>query len=207
MDEDHPLLPETPYASAKAGADRAVFSFFRSFRIPAVLVRPFNNYGPHQHLEKFIPRTITSLLLDEKIVIHGDGEMSRDWVYVEDTVDAVLGILDYDKKDILGEVFNIANGKAVSIKDIARMIVKIMRGEDAIEKHLAYQPNRSGQVQKHIGSAKRALEKFGWRPRHPLEEGLARTIEWYTKNRPWWERQLHLRQVPVRASNGQIVYW
>src|SRR5262249_20708236 len=104
MDEDHPLLPETPYASAKAGADRAVFSFYRSFKIPAVIVRPFNNYGPHQHLEKFIPRSITALLLGEKIVLHGDGDAMRDWVFVDDTVDGIMGILDYGKKDILGEV-------------------------------------------------------------------------------------------------------
>ena len=84
MDENHPLNPASPYAAAKAGADRLVYSYWATYRIPAIIVRPFNNYGPHQHLEKLIPRYITSCLLGEPLRVHGDGLASRDFVHVDD---------------------------------------------------------------------------------------------------------------------------
>jgi dTDP-glucose 4,6-dehydratase len=84
MAEEHPLNPASPYASAKAGADRLVYSYYVTYGIPAIIVRPFNNYGPYQHLEKVIPRFITSALLNEPLTIHGDGKSLRDWLYVED---------------------------------------------------------------------------------------------------------------------------
>src|SRR5205807_10562263 len=84
MDEEHPLLPMSPYASAKAGADRLVYSYWATYQIPAVIIRPFNTYGPRQHLERAIPRFITSAILEEPLTIHGSGESARDWVYVED---------------------------------------------------------------------------------------------------------------------------
>ena len=83
MDEDQPLMPMSPYASAKAGADRLVYSYFATYDVPAVIVRPFNQFGPRQHLEKVIPRFITSCMLDEPIRIHGDGSAARDFTYVE----------------------------------------------------------------------------------------------------------------------------
>jgi len=85
MTEEHPLNPLTPYASAKAGADRLVYSYWATYDIPAVIIRPFNNYGPRQHLEKVIPRFITSALKNEPLSIHGDGSARRDWLHVTDT--------------------------------------------------------------------------------------------------------------------------
>ena len=81
MSEDHPLLPMSPYASAKAGADRLVYSYWATYQLPAIIVRPFNQYGPHQHLEKVIPRFITSCLLDEPLRVHGDGSAARDFTH------------------------------------------------------------------------------------------------------------------------------
>src|SRR6476660_7394055 len=85
MDEQHPLNPMSPYASAKCGADRLVYSYWATYSVPAVIVRPFNNFGPMQHLEKVVPRFITSVLLDEKLTVHGNGEAARDFVHVDDT--------------------------------------------------------------------------------------------------------------------------
>ena len=93
MAEEHPLEPMSPYASAKCGADRLVFSYWATYRIPIVIIRPFNNYGPRQHLEKVVPRFITSALLEEPLTVHGTGESARDFLYVEDTcrgIDMVL---------------------------------------------------------------------------------------------------------------------
>src|SRR5207302_8785122 len=102
MSEEHPLNPLSPYASAKAGADRLVYSYWATYKIPAVIVRPFNNYGPRQHLEKLIPRFITSCLLDEPLTVHGDGGAMRDWLFVGDTCAAIDRIINADALDVIG---------------------------------------------------------------------------------------------------------
>ena len=89
MDEQHPLMPLSPYAAAKAGADRLVYSYWATYQLPATIVRPFNNFGPRQHLEKAVPRFVTSCLLDEPLRVHGDGSAARDWIYVQDTCEAI----------------------------------------------------------------------------------------------------------------------
>src|SRR4030067_192534 len=89
MAEDHPLNPTSPYAAAKTGADRLVYSYWVTYDIPAVIIRPFNTYGPNQHLEKAIPRFITSAIMDEPLTIHGSGDNTRDWNYVEDVCRAL----------------------------------------------------------------------------------------------------------------------
>ena len=93
MNEEHPLNPMSPYASAKCGADRLVFSYWATYRVPAVIVRPFNNFGPMQHLEKVVPRFITSVILDEQLTVHGNGEAARDFLHVDDTCRAIDLIL------------------------------------------------------------------------------------------------------------------
>src|SRR5881398_1040080 len=89
MDEQHPLNPRSPYAATKAGADRLAYSYFVTYGLPVVIVRPFNNYGPRQHPEKVIPHFITQALAGEPLTIHGDGHASRDWLYVDDDAEAI----------------------------------------------------------------------------------------------------------------------
>jgi dTDP-glucose 4,6-dehydratase len=125
MDEEHPINPTTPYAAAKAGADRLVYSYIESYGIPGVIIRPFNNYGPHQHLEKVIPRFITSAILREPLTIHGDGSAVRDWIFVEDTTEAIDKVLHAQLNDIKGNVFNVGTGMSISVLDIANKIVEI----------------------------------------------------------------------------------
>ena len=93
MDEEHPLNPRSPYAATKAGADRLAYSYWTTYELPIVIVRPFNNYGPRQHPEKVIPRFITQALSDEPLTIHGDGHASRDWLYVDDDAEAIEAII------------------------------------------------------------------------------------------------------------------
>src|SRR3954447_11604873 len=106
MDEEHPLKPCSPYAATKAGADRLVYSYFTTYDLPVVIVRPFNNYGPRQHPEKAIPRFITQVLSDQPLTIHGDGHASRDWLYVEDDAEAIRAVIEAPIDDIAGEVIN-----------------------------------------------------------------------------------------------------
>ena len=126
MNEQHSLNPMSPYASAKCGADRLVYSYIQTYEIPAVIVRPFNNFGPRQHLEKVIPRFITSVWLDEQMTIHGDGNASRDFVFVEDVCRAIDLIMHSPREDIIGEIFNVATGVHRTILDIARDINRLI---------------------------------------------------------------------------------
>ncbi len=126
MDEDHPLRPLSPYASAKCGADRLVHSYHATYGIPAVIVRPFNNFGPRQHLEKVVPRFITSCLLDENLTVHGDGSAARDWLFVADNCEALDQLVHADHDAVDGRVFNIGSGRHISILDVARKVVDAM---------------------------------------------------------------------------------
>src|SRR5213594_3523093 len=115
MDEEHPLNPRSPYAATKAGADRLAYSYFVTYGLPIVIVRPFNNYGPRQHPEKVIPRFITQALADEPLTIHGDGHASRDWLFVDDDAEAIESIIEAPIDRVAGEVINIATGLDITV--------------------------------------------------------------------------------------------
>ncbi len=204
MDEDHPLNPTTPYAAAKAGADRLVSSYVESYGIPGVIIRPFNNYGPHQHLEKVIPRFITSAILKEPLTIHGDGSAARDWLFVEDTAAAIDRVMHAPLGEVRGQVYNIGTGVSISVLDIAKKIVELF-GLDA--SYLSYMEERFGQVQNHISSTDKAERALGFRAATRFDEGLLRTIEWYRNNRGFWEKQMAMRKVPVKSKTGEIVWY
>src|ERR687886_2962973 len=123
MDEAHPLNPRSPYAGTKAGADRLAYSYFATYGLPIVIVRPFNNYGPRQHPEKVIPRFITQALTDQPLTIHGDGHASRDWLYVDDDAEAIEAIIAAPVEDVAGEVLNVATGIDIPVREIADAVL------------------------------------------------------------------------------------
>lgn len=204
MDEDHPINPTTPYAAAKAGADRLVSSYVESYDIPAVIVRPFNNYGSRQHLEKAVPRFITSAILGEPLTIHGDGSAARDWLFVEDTAEAIDRIVHAPLGDVKGEVLNLGTGISISVLDIARKIIEIF---GLGQGHLTYTEERFGQVQNHISSTEKAERLLGFRAQTMFDEGLQKTVEWYKNNKAFWEKQMAMRKVPVKNKAGEIVWY
>jgi dTDP-glucose 4,6-dehydratase len=183
MDEEHPLNPRSPYAATKAGADRLAYSYFVTYGLPIVIVRPFNNYGPRQHPEKVVPRFITQALRDWPLTVHGDGHASRDWIYVEDDAEAIDALIDAPVDRVAGEVLNIATGVDISVSDIADRVLAAL-GKPATLK--AFVPERPGQVDRHIGSTEKLERLTGWRARTSFDEGLARTIAWYRENEAWW---------------------
>lgn len=202
MDETHPLNPTTPYAAAKAGADRLVYSYFKTYDIPAVILRPFNNYGPRQHLEKVIPRFITSCILGEELNVHGEGLMSRDWIYVKDTCEAIDNIINANTNLVKGEVFNIGTGHSISIKDLAYTITEIM-GVD--KEKIKFIDDRPGQVDRHTADISKIKNRLRWKPKIKFEEGIRKTIKWYMDNKQLWEKQLWLRNVPIVLKDGRRV--
>lgn len=200
MSEAHPLLPLSPYASAKVGADRLVYSYWATYRLPVVILRPFNNYGPRQHLEKAIARFVTSCLLNEPIRIHGDGLAQRDWTYVDDTCEAIGRVLDADIDTVVGEVFNIGSGKSVSIVDVAKSVIRETNVPDI---DLEFVGDRPGQVFRHTADARKLERLLGWTSSKSFEEGLRQTIKWYQTNRVHWDNQRWMRDIPIVSTEGK----
>src|SRR4051794_16448501 len=168
MNECHPLEPKSPYASAKCGADRLIYSYWATYGIPAVIVRPFNNYGPRQHLEKAVPRFITSCLLGEELTVHGDGSAARDWLFVEDNCAAIDLILHADAASVAGRVFNVGSGRDISVLDVARQVAAAM-GQD--EERIVFLGDRPAQVFRHTCDASALTSALGWEPETTFEAG------------------------------------
>jgi dTDP-glucose 4,6-dehydratase len=183
MDEEHPLNPRSPYAATKAGADRLAYSYFVTYELPVVIVRPFNNYGPRQHPEKVVPRFITQALRDEPLTIHGDGHASRDWLFVDDDAEAIATLIDAPVEDVAGEVVNVATGVDLSVEEIADRVLAALDKPASLKEHTIERP---GQVDRHIGSTDKLARLTGWRARTSFDEGLARTVGWYRENEAWW---------------------
>ena len=198
MDEEHPLNPRSPYAATKAGADRLAYSYWVTYELPIVVVRPFNNYGPRQHPEKVVPRFITQALEGEPLTIHGDGHASRDWLYVDDHAEAIEAIVEAPIDRIAGEVLNVATGVDISVADIADMVLDALGRERSLRTHV---PERPGQVDRHIGSTEKMERLTGWRARTGFAEGLERTIDWYRQNESWW-RALRRAESASHASSS-----
>ena len=186
MDEEHPLNPRSPYAATKAGGDRLAYSYFVTYGLPIVIVRPFNNYGPRQHPEKVVPRFVTQALTGEPLTIHGDGHASRDWLYVDDDAEAIVAIIDADLGAVAGEVVNVATGVDLSVREVADAVLTATGSSS----ELLFVDERPGQVDRHIGSTEKAELLTGWRARTGFDTGLERTVAWYRENEVWWRAVL-----------------
>ena len=181
--ETTPYNPSSPYSATKAGSDHLVRAWVRSFGVRATISNCSNNYGPYQHIEKFIPRQITNILTGQPAKLYGTGAQVRDWIHVDDHNDAVLAILERGR---IGETYNIgasSPGSAhVTNKQVIETICELMGGEYV---HVA---DRPGHDQRYTMDATKLRRELGWAPQHTdLRSGLEQTIAWYTGNRWWWE--------------------
>jgi len=199
MDEDHPLNPMSPYASAKCGADRLVYSYYMTYGIPAVIVRPFNMYGPSQHLEKVIPRFITSCILGEPLTVHGDGSAARDWTFVADICEALDRVLQAPTEVVVGKVINLGTGGYTTVLEVAEAVLRAMKPRNS---SIELVGDRPGQVFRHICEASKARRLLGWEPTTSFEDGLQQTISWYQDNEPWWRPQMWMRRIPIVTASG-----
>jgi dTDP-glucose 4,6-dehydratase len=204
MNEDHPLKPRSPYAAAKAGADRLVYSYYCTYDLPVVILRPFNNYGPNQHVEKLIPRIIASIILNKPIKIHGSGEQSRDWVHTLDTARAIdMALHKSDFNQIKGQEINIGTNKAVSVNAIVHSILEILEKPHYPVLKIS---DRPGQVDCHIGGNTKAQKLLGWSPIITLEEGLTETLKWYLRNPDFCINLYENSSHPIHVSDKEISY-
>lgn len=182
--EQTPYNPSSPYSATKAGSDLLVRAWVRSFGVQATISNCSNNYGPYQHVEKFIPRQITNVLTGQRPKLYGSGENVRDWIHADDHSSAVLTILD---KGRIGETYLIGADGEKNNKEIVELILK-MSGKNADEYDLV--PDRPGHDLRYAIDSTKLRSELGWMPRYSdFAVGLARTIEWYEANRSWWQEQ------------------
>lgn len=184
IDEKHPINAQSPYAASKAGSDQLALSYYKSFNTPISIIRPFNTYGPRQSLRAIIP-TIICQMLDSKtnIIKLGNLEISRDFNYISDTVDGFMSCLK--SKKILGEVINIGSGYQISIKELVKVISKIIGCEKRVQIDKVRVRNKKTEVQRLCASNIKAKKLLNWKPKHKSKDGLItgleKTINWYKK--------------------------
>ena len=180
--ENTPYNPSSPYSSTKAGSDLLVRAWARSFGVKATISNCSNNYGPYQHIEKFIPRQITNILVSEKPKLYGTGEQVRDWIHVDDHNSAVHAIID---KGVLGETYMIGANGEKNNKDVLELILTKMGKNASDYEHVN---DRPGHDLRYAIDSTKIQQELGWKPRYTnFEQGLQATIDWYTNNRGWWE--------------------
>jgi len=179
-----PYNPSSPYSSTKAGSDMLVRAWVRSFGVQATISNCSNNYGPYQHVEKFIPRQVTEVLEGRKPKLYGNGENIRDWIHTEDHSSGVLAILEKGK---IGETYLIGADGEKNNKEVVEMILENM-GKDLND--YDHVNDRPGHDLRYAIDSTKLREELGWKPKFTdFESGLKDTIEWYKENESWWKPQ------------------
>lgn len=176
MDEEHPCLPSTPYAASKLAGDYVVLSYRETYGIDAAILRPFNNYGPRQNAGAYagiLPIVVGNALRGEPIRIFGDGEQTRDFVFVRDTADAAIGV--YQSGATRGRIINIASGEETTINTLVKELLSGL----GIDVPIMYEPARPGDVRRHCGGIELARRLIDYKPGTSLSDGLRETVDWY----------------------------
>src|SRR6185437_2231421 len=199
--ETTPYNPSSPYSATKAGSDHLVRAWVRSFGVQATISNCSNNYGPYQHIEKLIPRTITNVLSDIKPKLYGEGKNVRDWIHVDDHNNAVHLILQKGK---IGETYIIgADNDHTNNKMIIEMIVELMGKSNDWYDHVK---DRPGHDMRYAMDSSKIRRELGWQPQYTdnqgMREGLKQTIAWYASHRYWWQPQKQAVEAAY-AKQGQ----
>jgi dTDP-glucose 4,6-dehydratase len=181
---DTPYNPSSPYSSTKAASDLLVRAWVRSFGVEATISNCSNNYGPYQHVEKFIPRQITEILEGRKPKLYGTGENVRDWIHTEDHSSGVLAVLEKGKN---GETYLIGADGEKNNKEVVETILQMMGKDSSDYDHVN---DRPGHDMRYAIDSSKLRSELGWTPKYTdFLEGLKTTIDWYRKNEAWWKPQ------------------
>ena len=180
--EAFPLNPSSPYSASKAGSDLLARSYFLTYKLPVVITRASNNYGPCQFPEKLIPLMISNAFDHQPLPVYGDGMQVRDWLYVDDHCRGILAVLRQGRD---GEIYNIGGNRSLPNLDVVRQVLKLTGRPESL---IRYVTDRPGHDRRYALSSEKLMRETGWRPQMDFETGLARTIEWYQANEPWVAR-------------------
>ena len=178
-DEAFPLNPSSPYSASKAGSDLLARSYFVTYRLPVVITRASNNYGPYQFPEKLIPLMISNALESRSLPIYGDGMQVRDWLYVDDHCRGIRAVLQKGRD---GEIYNIGGNCSLPNLTVVRKILKATGAPESLMKRVE---DRPGHDRRYALSSAKLMRETGWAPSVEFEAGLARTVSWYKDNAAW----------------------
>ncbi|MBD3272317.1 MAG: dTDP-glucose 4,6-dehydratase [Elusimicrobia bacterium] len=177
--ETSPLCPNNPYSATKAAGDLLIRSYMVTYKFPAVILRPSNNFGPFQFPEKVLPVFILNAMEDKPLPLYGDGSNIREWLFVEDTCAAVYTALNNFKA---GEIFNVGGGHELANSELARMVLDAMGKPNDRIQHVK---DRPGHDWRYSLDTKKIMDELGWKPSGNFKENLAKTIQWYQDHRDW----------------------
>lgn len=182
-DEHAPLRPTSPYSASKAAGDLLVFAARHTWRLPAVIARPSNNYGPRQHPEKAIPLFLTNAMEGKRLPVYGDGLQERDWLHVDDCVRALVALLEAERLD--QAIYNVSFGSPRPNLEMVRSVLRFAGRDESFIEHVA---DRPGHDRRYAPIPSLLRRELGWAPEIDFDEGLVRTARWYEENRAWWDR-------------------
>ncbi len=181
-DESCPLNPSSPYSASKASSDLLARSYFVTYKLPVLLTRASNNYGPYQFPEKLIPLMIANALDDQPLPVYGDGQQVRDWLYVYDHCRGILAVLNQGRE---GEIYNIGGNRSLPNLEVVHQVLALTSKSESL---IVYVKDRPGHDRRYALSSEKLMRETGWKPVMDFETGLARTIEWYRANAAWVAR-------------------
>ncbi|PKP73597.1 MAG: dTDP-glucose 4,6-dehydratase, partial [Alphaproteobacteria bacterium HGW-Alphaproteobacteria-6] len=201
--EDTPYDPRSPYSASKAASDHLVRAWHETYGLPVVLSNCSNNYGPYHFPEKLIPVVILKALAGAPIPVYGAGTNIRDWLYVEDHAEALLLVV---QKGTPGRSYNIGGENEATNLDLVRKICAILDekrpGNRPYGEQIAFVADRPGHDARYAIDPGRIREELGWRPSVTLDQGLARTVDWFLANEPWWRALQDRDGVGRRLGTG-----
>src|SRR5579871_5111979 len=181
-DEKFPLQPSSPYSAAKAGSDLLALGYFKTYKLPAIVTRASNNYGPFQFPEKLIPLMISNALEDKRLPVYGDGMQIRDWLYVDDHCRGIRAVLERGRD---GEIYNIGGNRSLPNMEVVRRVLQLTGKPESL---IRYVTDRPGHDRRYALSSEKLMRETGWQPQADFETGLAQTIDWYAANGAWVAR-------------------
>jgi dTDP-glucose 4,6-dehydratase len=191
-DESFPLRASSPYSASKAGSDFLALSYFTTYKLPVVVTRASNNYGPYHFPEKLIPLMISNALAGKPLPVYGDGQQIRDWLYVEDHCRAILSVLRGGRD---GEVYNIAGNASIPNIEVVKQILAATGQPESLIQHVT---DRPGHDRRYALTSEKLHRETGWSPQVTFSEGLDATVRWYRDHPRWVER--------VRSGEYQTYY-
>ena len=197
--EDDQYKPSSPYAASKAASDHLVYSYIRTFKIPAIVTNCSNNYGPRQHPEKLIPKLIYNIFNNKNLPIYGKGLNSREWIFVDDHCDALIKIFEKGK---IGNFYNIGSNFNLKNIKITKMLIKIAKTKLNVGKNvkIKYVKDRPGHDIRYALNSNKLIKQLKWKPKINIHEGLKMTFDWYLKN-PKYYSSIKKRDITARLGN------
>jgi dTDP-glucose 4,6-dehydratase len=184
--ECYPYKPSSPYAASKASSDHLVYSYVRTYKIPAIVTNCSNNYGPKQHPEKLIPKLIYNILNNKHLPIYGDGKNSREWIYVWDHCEALLKIFQYGE---IGQFYNIGSNNNLNNIEISKTLLKISKSKIKLGKNvkIKFVKDRPGHDIRYALNSNKIKKDLKWKPKTSFKQGMELTFNWYLQNSRYYK--------------------